>query len=224
MKRFPFAAVLGFLCLSSGLGIVGCGPKSTQDLIPDLPEGDRVYEMDSIYKPMPWAVGQWILYRKKEGGVEDLLKYSIVGKEGDAYWLEMSSINRYGQHVIQQLVSLLNPAGPSYVRVRRIRALDGKGRIAAMSVPVGSIWEDPIPMPTHRVNLGGAQDVRVPVGTFRGAIKASGEIGFLTRTSEGSAWYHSKVPISGMVKSVSKDRESVVEPVGFGLREAKPSF
>jgi len=65
---------------------------------------DTVYESTDDFPAI--EVGQWVLLRKYEGQKETpvLLKYSVVGKEGDNFWIEVKDLRKKKTIIVAFLI------------------------------------------------------------------------------------------------------------------------
>ena len=67
------------------------------------------------------------------------------------------------------------------------------------------------------------EDITVKAGTFKQAYTRSSQFTFAGRSDDAKIWVHPAVPVTGMVRSESKNG-TVLELVSFGMTGGKSSF
>lgn len=160
-------------------------------------------------------------------------KMALVGKQGDGWIIEMQSLAPRSESITQILVKGMDSAP-------HIDNIDGLDIIwIKIQSKDGSVETIEGPMLTmtkglFKKALAGLQNhfqmpvdrgtVRVPAGTFNGAVKASNDAVMMGKKYQADIWLHPSVPINGMVKSIHKDSDIVSELLDFGLSGAKRSF
>jgi len=78
-----------------------------------------------------------------------------------------------------------------------------------------------------QVNVSGIQNggvIKVPAGKFNGTRMVKGDASFLGKTYRSTCWYHTAVPVNGMVKSSTDNGDMVTELLDFGFRVRKSMF
>ncbi len=193
------------------------------------PAGGKVVPAPSAWKVADLAVGQHATYRiKQANGSVATVEYKIVGKKGDAYWMEVDN-RRTGKPpaMFQILMSIPSRTTTKGVDVKGMRIKVG-GRVqefhGAMmrAIEKGtSKYLDALSVP----KLAGKpqQDKTVAAGSFKGCYKWRATSKFGGLKSTGTHWSHPAVPIMGLVKSELEDGTSV-ELISYGMTGAKAGF
>ncbi len=217
--------------------LMGCGPSNSPVLLKKIDEvavksSDKSFSVSGKFiHPMALKVGQWVSYVNKIGENKSITKTSIVGKEDDAWIIENYNLTGKEEKTVQMCIKgmdKVNEAGDidaiEFVWIKFIE----DGKLQTIEGPMLSLMKGLYKngLKSFAVKSEGSLDggtVKVPAGTFAGCAKIKSEVSFLgsTKTSEG--FYHSEVPISGMVKSIS-DENDTMELVDFGLTGAVKSF
>ena len=217
--------------------LIGCGPSNNPVLLKKIDEvsvksSDKSFSVSGKFiKPMPLQVGQWVSYIVKNDKEKSISKTSIVEKDGDSWVIETYSLTGKEEGFVQMCVKGMDKVNESgntddveFVWIKFLK----DGKVETLEGPVLSLMKGMYKsgLKSFGVKTEGSLDggtVKVPAGTFAGCAKIKSEVSFLgsTKTSEG--FYHSEVPISGMVKSVSDDNYTM-ELVDFGKTGAKKSF
>ncbi|MDH7514652.1 MAG: hypothetical protein QHI48_02080 [Bacteroidota bacterium] len=187
---------------------------------------------DTFFKPMPYAEGQYVIHGVTEGERKSVMKTSIVGHQGDAWLIESYSLSASGETWVQMLVRGLEKAAAGSmegIHILEVKVKHGEGGVEVLEGPalemMRSVYRDMLG--TFLVDLKGAVEggaVEVPAGVFPRTVKITAQVRFLGTSFTSDAWYHSGVPINGLVKSVARNGTSVMELLDFGLRGAMRSF
>lgn len=191
------------------------------------------YDATSAFmKPMPFAVGQYVVHGNTNGEDRSVVRTALVGREGGAWIMETSSLTPSGENIMQMAVTGMEKVhetlNPDDLDIKWIKMRDADGNVQTIDGPTLSIVKG-----TYSKALGGlvikydaqqgTASVRVPAGTFNGCTKADTKVETFFGDYESEAFAHPSVPLSGMVRSVSKDNGAVTELLEFGTN-AKASF
>ncbi len=178
----------------------------------DSAVGQRSAQGALPYRFQAWQVGQWAKIAIRNEEVWQLQKVSIVGKEGDAFWLEVETTDPTREQnpaIIKMQVSGYSPADPASVKSLKIGkvVLQNPGQKPMMAPPfIGPLTSGWV-LSTFEIDVSKAvkSSVKVPAGTFNSAAKLRVETKWGPIEVESDTWLHSAVPIWGIVKSVSTD-------------------
>ena len=194
----------------------------------------RTYKASGKFKrPMPYKVGQYVVTGMISPSGHSVSKMAIVGKEQKGWIIETHSLTQSSESTTQMLVSGME-------KVYETGSIDDLDiiwvKIKPHGKPVQTI-EGPMLVLTkglYKKALAGLEarttmstesgTVRVPAGNFEGTLKSRSEVSFLGKKYLSDAWFHPAVPINGMVKSVSKNGDTTIELLNFGVSGANRSF
>jgi hypothetical protein len=225
-KLFIFSALCIFL--------ISCGPSVNPQLkarIDSYSAGTAKANFGNskkITEPMPFAAGQYVVYRVLEDGiVKSITKFSIIGKEQGGWIFESYMLTESQENIVQMLITgfekVRKSGNPDNMDIIWIKMKDEKGGInkfeGAMLSFMKGMYKKSIPsvgVNTSATSAGGV--ITVPAGVFPGTIKIHTKQSVMGSNVETDGWYHTAVPINGVVKSISDD--SVMELVKFGTRGA----
>jgi hypothetical protein len=220
-------AILAVLCCAlaaSGCKTINAQAKAATDRMlgehapASAEHGDRATRMT-------WAEGQWAVYRITTPDGPAVYRISVVGREGDAFWIEVAMFDYYQAGWQKMLISGYDAADVGTVKQLRIRRL-------IMWQPYGE-QKEPTEMPPFMAPMvEGAlrsmvlalsdappQTVTVPAGTFAARTQHA-TVQLMGVSDEVDVWLNGAVPVWGIVKQVSK-REHVWELLAFGTSGAK---
>jgi hypothetical protein len=190
---------------------------------------DTLYQTQDKYIDI--AVGQWVLLRKYEGKKEVpvLLKYSVVGKEGENFWIEVKDLRKKKIIIVKFLVKGIE--GSSFANAEII---DGK-YIQNGEPGIQGMWNI---FSMYLYPLYGKEKVKeqqqaefiCAAGRFNGvwghygsysreASYESENISFdFKSTEEGAMLYHTAVPFGLLGWNATNDKAELIE---FGFSGAK---
>jgi hypothetical protein len=192
----------------------------TADSMAFMPESGTSPWLGSEFRPI---VGHWSEYLMTPEGQEPInVRVAIVGKEGDAYWIEnVMVLEGRGKMITKQLVtgdpdneenikrmimkSGDEPAMEMPVEMMKMMGPDGGLPQTMMQGEEEPEVEEPESKP---VDLG-VESVTVPAGTFK-----AHHWQFVTEEEAVDAWASEKVTPYGLVKMTAKDFEMVL--IGHG--------
>ncbi|PKL39025.1 MAG: hypothetical protein CVV44_09160 [Spirochaetae bacterium HGW-Spirochaetae-1] len=226
--------------LISAALIASCGPsvnpqlkKKTDNLFSTAQT--KNYGVSRAFKaPMKYAVGQYVVHGMTEGsGNRSITKTSIVGKEGNGWVMEFYSLNSKQEAVVQMLIVGLDKAAQTGntdgIEIQRIKIKDEKGQVQSFEGPMLSMMKNlyknslsSLDVQTGTFLTGSA--VTVPAGVFTGTYTIKSKVKLFGKTYTGTGWYHSSVPINGVVKSVSDDDKTTMVLLDFGTKGAVSLF
>jgi hypothetical protein len=226
--------------LISAALIVSCGPsvnpqlkKKTDDQFSSAQT--KNYGASRMFKtPMRYAVGQYVVHGMTDAdGKRSITKTSIVGKEGNGWLMEFYSLSGTNEGVVQMLIAGMDTAAQTgnvdAIEVLRIKVKDDKGEVQTFEGPMLSMMKNLYKNSLSSLNVqtgtfitGSA--VTVPAGVFTGTYTIKSKVKIFGKTYTGTGWYHTSVPINGMVKSVSDDDGSTTVLLDFGTRGAVSQF
>ena len=189
---------------------------------------DASYASVDSFEPLPLAAGQWIQFKfVNEKREPSLVKYSVVGQEGNAYWFEITQENYYHRSDTRLLIAIGDRKDPGSYDVRAF-AMKTDGKLH--DYPPGmlglfrSLYKPIVENLVVDWNNLPREDTRVTAGEFHGCFKhrAAFSFGPYHQTSDG--WSHPLVPINGLVRSVGVDKPITMELTAFGTEGAKSVF
>lgn len=227
MKRlYAFAGLLLFL-ISCGAS-VNPQLRAKIDRYPGKAGSARFGESKKFKEPMAFAAGQYVVYRVlEEGVVKSITKFSIIGKEQGGWIFETYTLNESKEDVVQMLVTgfekIRKSGNPDNMDILWVKMKDEKGKINKIEGQMLSfmkgIYKKSIPgMNVNNSVTSPGGVVIVPAGVFSGTIKIHTKQNIMGSNVEADGWYHSAVPVNGVVKSISGD--SVMELIKFGTKGA----
>lgn len=192
-----------------------------------------VYDASSAYtKPMPYAVGQYVTHGTTDGDKRMIVRTALVGRDGETWIMETSTLSESSETMMQMAVSGMEKVGESmdiddldikWIRLRNedgeVQKIDGM----ALSMMKGSYSKMLTGIAMQFTAELSTATVRVPAGTFNGCTKAISKVETFFGDYEAEAQLHPKVPLNGLVRSVSKDDGTTTELLDFGTN-AKAGF
>jgi hypothetical protein len=179
---------------------------------------------------LPIREGQWVRFDIDDGKGNGKRKfsYAVIGKEGDAHWLDVMVEQPTGAVSVQILVSIPDRNDASQVKIKKFKVKLPTGQVQTFSGATVAAAQQQFKSFMARFAIPKfaglpQEDVTVPAGRFRGCYKRTEKVELLGLKDESSVWNHTAVPIMAMVKLVSKDG-TTFELTGYGLTGAKPTF
>lgn len=220
--------------------LIGCGPSVNpllQKKINDITtksSGGSFKMAGKFMKPMPWAVGQWVMtVTTNADGVKSLSKTSLIEKSGDNWTIETWSLTESKEDMMQMVIGgmekMQESGNPDDMEIISIKVKDENGNISNIDGVVLSMTKGFYKkmLPNMNVKVEGGIDggaVTVPAGSFAGTWKVNAEVSFLGSKFVSDSYFHPDVPINGMVKSVADEKKITTELHSFGLSGAKSNF
>ncbi len=195
---------------------------------------NRTFNASGKFKrPMPYKVGQYVVTGMISSSEHSVSKMAIVGKEQGGWIIETHSLTQSSESTTQMLVLGLEKVYETgtiddleilWVKIKphgeAVQTIDGP----MLALTKGLYKKGLAGLEVQSTMSTDTETVSVPAGNFKGTLKASSEVSFLGKKYLSDAWFHPSVPINGMVKSVSKNGDTVIELLDFGLSGAKRSF
>lgn len=169
----------------------------------------RPPQMPGVFQPV---VGSGATYHIATAQNRDTqFTYAVVGKEGDAYWMEIRSATARGSIVMKQLMSVPN-GGQTPQILRMIVQTAGQ---PPMEMPVsmfnGATAQAQAPSAAGSRALGekvGTETVTVPAGTFECEHYRSASNG-----KNSDVWVSAKISPYGLVKMISGETRMELQKV-----------
>jgi hypothetical protein len=227
--------LLAPLVLAFTLATGACGPSIDVAAKADVdrrmaamsPSG-TVLPAPSSAAPMPMAVGQWATFKVMSAkGEPSFMTMKLVGQEGAAFWYELVNESYYGKTATRMLVDFGDRKNVDTITIKAAKLKDQKGQVT--DYPEAMI---PLMNSILRGNLGPIvvdytglpqEDATVPAGRFTGCYKGRSQVSFAGFSAASTAWGHTAVPLSGLVKSIG-DKNETIELVAFGTSGAQSEF
>jgi hypothetical protein len=169
----------------------------------------RPPEIPGVFQPV---VGSGAVYHITAADKSEVqFTYAVVGKEDDAYWLEIRSTTAKGSMVMKQLMSM--PGGGQQPQLKRM--IMQAGGQPPMDLPVsvlkGAVARSQTQGAAGPRALGekvGTESITVPAGTFECEHYRSVSSG---KTSD--VWVSAKVSPYGLVKMTSGETQMILQKV-----------
>lgn len=220
--------------VAAALLVAACGPGAKKHLVKQLDEefkkssDRRIAATARFRRPLAFAKGQYVVHRLTDKkGRRSISRMAIIGREDDGWIIEFYSLSESSEGVTQMLISGLDPATRSAdgFDVKWVKVKDDKGQISTIDGPMlqftkGMYKKMAANMNVEVTTFTSGGPVTVPAGVFANTLKFTSDVQYMGKKVRSEGWYHSGVPISGLVKSVSDDGNSTMELVDFGLRGA----
>jgi hypothetical protein len=231
MRRSAVAAV--------ALALAACGPSikpamksATDQLAAERRAPARDLSLERKLTPMKWAVGQWTLTRTvNQKGEPSYTRTAVVDHDKLGWWIEMETQDYYKRSFTQVVYAAMpTTVDDALDSVRRIviREEGKKDQVMDFTKDDPSMAFAKL-LAKQYMTVGVAavpegasrEDAKVPAGTFRGCAKFDAKVSFAGLFSvESTTWFHPGVPLSGAVKSVTRDGKISVELVDYGTSGA----
>lgn len=224
-----------FICLTSCATMTPPDPVLVQkiDTWFNTTKADTFEASETYKRPIPYAVGQYIVTGTTHSSERSVEKMALVDKKSGGWIIEMQSLAPRSESITQMLVSGMETAQKNgdmeSLDIVWIKIKSEDGSVKTIQGPVLTMTkglfkkalanlENKFQMPVERGT------VRVPAGTFNGAVKANNDITVMAKKYHADIWLHPSVPINGMVKSIHKNGDMTTELLDFGLSGAQSSF
>ena len=195
---------------------------------------NEIYDAPGVFeKIMPYAVGQYVVYGITDEDGRSVYRTAIVGREGDAWIIETTTLSPTGENTMQAAVTGLDKVqesmDPELVDIKWIKMKSGDSEVQKIDGMVLGMMKG-----TYRkaltglvINIqpeGGTAAVRVPAGTFNGATKATAEVESSFGDFISVGYWHPSVPLNGMVQSTNEEENTTMELIEFGTTGAKATI
>jgi hypothetical protein len=173
----------------------------------------------------PWQMGQWATYKRREGTNVTVETVRLLALDNCGVWLEYASDD--GRYRRSWLFCVRGPAAPEdtqlYETLWSVVERRGAAIVAYHNFRRGSedrmrfAW---LPALVHAAWPGldeaDREDLVVPSGHFAQTVKTTEAANGV----ETTRWSHPAVPLGGLVREVSGDRERVLLAFGYSRRRS----
>ena len=181
-------------------------------------------------RPMPWQVGQYVLYGSTEKGErKTVFRTLIAGHEGDTWTVEIWSLDAKGKESVLQL--LLSGYEAAYAKgdeaslqILGFRSRDKSGKVTEVDGkrigPLAGVAKSYVAMMLGLEapsSLVAGTLMVVPAGRFETTDYGRGSLHAMGRSGDFSGWYSSLVPINGAVRTESEEGRNVTVLLAFGF-------
>jgi hypothetical protein len=169
----------------------------------------RPPEMPGVFQPMVGSGAIYQITAAHNPGVQ--FTYAVVGKQDDAYWLEIRTSTPKGQMIMKQLVSVTGGGNPPHVKRMIIQAAGQPPMELPVSLGNRAVGRAPNQGAANPRELGekvGMETITVSGGTF--------ECEHYRRASSGKPadlWVSSKVSPYSLVKMTSDETQMELQKV-----------
>lgn len=187
----------------------------------------NVYEAKKFNSIKEWKAGQYVITGDIEKGKKKSInRFLVVRQEQQGWVIETSATNDKGVTTASQMLingynKALTTGDASNIELVWLKIMDEKGQIhnaEQMQIELTnnfmkSTWEKMI---TVNLTYEDGGEINVPAGTFKGTSMAKSSVKIMFTSFNQTTWFHSDVPVNGMVKSMSDDGKIVTELLEFG--------
>lgn len=144
------------------------------------------------YKPIKWEVGQWVCYEING----EPLKMSVTGKDSDLFWLEAAE----SEIVLKLLIEEGKLNEPRRIIAKKLGENAIEINVAKVSLKTA------LPMMEMNEPIKGTREiVTLPSGKFKTVY---------LKKEDKESWLSNTVPILGIVKYKSSDKNIVLRSYG----------
>jgi hypothetical protein len=214
--------VLTFALCACGASIDPAMKASVDAQLASMQPQSTTFPTPTSDSPPPLTPGQWIRLKLTDSnGRPSLITYKIVGKEGNANWVEVVNESYTGRSIMKMLVDFGDRTDLDKVDIQSIIVKNGdrapidyskQGPLMAMFKGTYKAVVKNLIVQWH----GLPKETKSTVaGTFTDCFKTKTEVSLGPITRSGTVWYHPAVPINGAV-AFTGDQGDVEELVGFG--------
>jgi hypothetical protein len=185
-------------------GSAPAGPAATEAKAKPAP---KEYPSPAAFELKPLAVGQWLRMVVKTTAQPPAQTFvRVVGKEGDAFWLEIEANTPTGTTVVQLLVDEGARKNFQKSAIKKLRIKQGLAPVEEFVGP--AITAAASAVDTHAALLAQPSqekaeraDAAVPAGTFKGCYVHDVDAEANGAAGKTKTWSHPAVPIVGFVRS-----------------------
>jgi len=216
------------------LFLAGCA-SAPQPLSPETSALEKYWSAAGIQYPASaplaekpaWEAGQYVMTGTMERGkLTTLTRTLIAGTENNGWIIEIDSSDKWGKgYGIQFLIISLEDAvasrDPSKMQIGWVKLQDAKNKVTKLE---GKLIEPymkyanelckTLTIANGDVTSGGT--VTVPAGIFAGSFRQKTMITIAGVRTSSDNWYHSAIPVNGLIKSWSNNEKTVTELLSFG--------
>ncbi len=224
MIRSPLVIVLLAVALGCGASIDPQRKSTIDQKLAGITAKDSAYPRPFsprvLFNPKP---GHWARYKMVDkDGNPSFVTYKLIGRDGNVLDFE-TDMDSYFDHSIHRIKVEFDASWqPKQFLSYRMKRNDDKvveydGATLAL---MNQMMKQYLPMVTLSYEGWPQEDVKVVAGTFPGAFRGQQTVSFGPWSSESDIWQHPIVPLSGLVKSTSKDGTSM-ELIDFATEGAQ---
>lgn len=226
VSKRGLGTVLAGLLLVSGCASVNQAMNAKHASMGQAAPMDRAVQGAIPYEHVPWAVGQWIKVANRSGEVWSVQTLSIVAQDAQGFWLETETVSPQSDEPsrLRMHVTGYDPSNPESVKDLSIGTVYTQtGTSRPMQAPpfIGPMTSGWV-LQNFKIDVasGHPDDVKAPAGSFSNAMTLHHAVSFGPFESEGKSWYHSEVPVWGIVKTVADDGDSESVLLDYGMTGA----
>jgi hypothetical protein len=183
-------------------------------------------------KPAAWKEGQYVVTGTTVKGKHDSVSTTLlVRKEGGGWVIETINIDKKGAETASQMLlsgfdQALVSGDASTIDLVWMKTLDKDGKVSLSEGPALSMFKGIMKSSWEKliVNVATPVDggtISVPAGSFVGTSSIKSKVKVMGTTIESESWFHSAVPVNGVVKTQTTDGKTVTELLAFGT-DGKP--
>ena len=224
--------------------VLGCTGQSREieAVLEAHKSSDRYIEAPTTLAPRGWKIGQWVLYKIKTAGYLGYIKHSVVGESRCGFWLEtVVVLGPYDDRTVMKVC--LRDMPDLNVELDRQRDMLGaymsrRGyrttvfdfkrtdkKTAKAKDQVLRVLEGFAMFAWRTGEVSQRSEVEVPAGQFAGVVQVPGRMWLDDQIHGVMIWYHSDIPLGGMIKAKANDADEEIvletELLDFGLDGAK---
>ena len=192
----------------------------------------KIFHGKKPFARMPLAEGQWVEYwAVNKEGEPSRMRTEVVGKEGDAYWLQETVTSYKERTEMKVLVANFDNPDPTKIEVRKVLSKNSSGQIA--EVPGSRGYFERLRQSLSRLTVKSTSEETMIVAVLAGSFEISMKQGIQVfggtwfnnySTDVTEVWVNSEVPLAGVVKMEATDGSYQEELVDFGTSGAKDNF
>jgi hypothetical protein len=181
-------------------------------------------------RPMPWQVGQFVLYGSMEKGERKaVFRTLIAGHEGGTWTVEIWTLDAKGRESTVQIFlsgyeNAYATGDTASLQILGFRSRDKSGKMTEVDAkrlgPLAGSMKPYIAMMLGLegpASLDSGTSLVVPAGRFETTGYGRGTFSALGRRGGFSGWYSSLVPINGAIRTESEEGKNVTVLLAFGF-------
>jgi hypothetical protein len=183
-------------------------------------------------KPAAWAPGQYVVTGTTVKGKRDSVSTTLLVRREEKGWvIETISLDKNGKESVGQMClagfdEAMATGDPSKIDLVWMKTLDKDGKVSLTEGPALSMfkglmkssWEKLVSKVEAPADGG---TIAVPAGSFAGTSSIKSSTKMMGSTIEAESWFHSAVPVNGVVLTKTTDGKTVSELLAFGT-DGKP--
>lgn len=207
---------------------VGCGASidpAMKRLVDQRVAGrakSMVYEPPTVSAAPEPKENTWALYKViDDDGQPSLLTYKMLRREGDKFWIEITSETYYGRSIQLMRVDFGPRMSPEDIEVDRVleKTDDNEVQVVpeALLGMMAGLYRPALAMLAISWLDLPQEDVTVGAGTFRQAYKKRVDTSVAGFSDSSEVWLHDAVPVGGAVRSRSLESRRSMELLDMGI-------